>query len=238
MARHRFVLTGDVDWASEYCLDAYVRHMVRRGIVPTLFVTHRSAVLEGLAAAGKVQLGIHPNFGPGSSHGGTVEEVLDHVLALVPEPVASRSHCYVDSSAIAAALARRGIALDSNLCCHLQQGLPALRHWNGVLRLPVFFEDDVHWTTGGHWNFAEYREDFASPGVKVLNFHPFIWALNVPDGQFYAAQRNRIATLAAHEAQALRHRGAGAATFLEAVIDWVRSSGGEFVTLAQLCRNL
>jgi hypothetical protein len=238
MAEARFVLTGDVDWASEHCIDSYVDHAASHGIVPTLFVTHRSAAIERAAAAGKVHLGIHPNFLPGSTQGTTTEEVLDHVFDLVPEPVASRSHCFADGSHIAHALARRGITVDSNICCHLQAGLPVLNHWNGVKRLPVFFEDDVHWEQGGTWAFADYRAAFASPGLKILNFHPFMWALNVPDAEFHAAHRSHIPTLTGPEAASLRHRGPGSATFLDEIIGWVRETGGEFVSLPQLCETL
>jgi hypothetical protein len=238
MAEARFVLTGDVDWASEHCIERYVDHAASHGIVPTLFVTHRSAAIERAKAAGKVHLGIHPNFLPGSSHGSSIEEILDTVFDLVPEPVASRSHCFADDSHISAALARRGIAVDSNICCHLQEGLPVLNHWNGVRRLPVFFEDDVHWGQGGTWAFADYRAAFASPGLKILNFHPFIWTLNAPDAEFYAARRAHIPTLTQAEAATMRHSGPGSATFLDEIIQWVRETGGEFVSLPQLCETL
>jgi hypothetical protein len=237
VAQGRFVLTGDVDWASEHCIERFIDHAASLGIVPTLFVTHRSAAIDAAAAAGKVHLGIHPNFLAGSSHGATIDEVLDFVFDLVPEPVAARSHCFFDHSAIAAALAARGIGIDSNLCCHLQEGLPVLRHWNGIRRLPVFFEDDVHWTQGRGWAFDDYRAAFASPGLKILNFHPFIWALNTPDEKYYTAHRNHIPTLTGEQADALRFAGPGSATFLDEIIGWVRQSGGEFVSLAQTCET-
>jgi len=238
MARPRFLLTGDVDWASDYCIERYVEHAASRGIVPVLFVTHRSAAIERAAAAGRVDLGIHPNFLPGSSHGATTDEVLDYVFDLVPDPVASRSHCFADASHIATALARRGITIDSNICCHLQPDLPVLNHWNGVKRLPVFFEDDVHWEQGGSWRFADYRAAFATPGLKILNFHPFLWAMNVPDADFYAAHRSHITSLTEADAERLRHRGPGSATFLDEIIDWVGQEGGEFVRFSRFCQAL
>lgn len=238
MVQNRFVLTADVDWASEHCIEAFVDHAAGHGIVPTLFVTHRSRAIESAAAQGKAELGIHPNFMPGSTHGAGIDAVLDHVLDIVPHPVASRSHCFYDDSHMARALALRGVTVDSNVCCHLQPGLPALHLWNGVKRLPVFFEDDVHWTAGGGWAFADHRAAFAGPGLKILNFHPFLWTLNVPDADFYAAHRAHIPTLTRAEAEAMRHRGPGSATFLDDIIAWVRESGGEFVSLTQVCETL
>lgn len=233
----RFVLTADVDWASEYCIRSFIEYAASYDIVPTLFVTHQSAVIDDAAAAGEIDLGIHPNFMPGSTHGATVDQVLDHVFDLVLDPVASRSHCFFDNSAVSIALAQRGIAIDSNICCHLQEGLPVLQHWNGVKRLPVFFEDDVHWTRAGGWSFADHQPAFESPGLKILNFHPFIWALNVPDAEFYEKNRAHITTLAPEIANTLRFSGQGSATFLENIIQWVRQTGGRFVSLRELCET-
>ena len=45
-----FVLTTDIDWASEHCVEALISFASARGIVPTAFVTHRSDALAGAAA--------------------------------------------------------------------------------------------------------------------------------------------------------------------------------------------
>jgi hypothetical protein len=102
----------------------------------------------------------------------------------------------------------------------------------------VFFEDDVHWAQGRNWAFADYRAAFASPGLKILNFHPFMWTLNVPNAEYYAAHRSHIPTLTQAEAGAMRHCGPGSATFLDEIIRWVRETGGEFVSLPILCETL
>ncbi|RDL47384.1 hypothetical protein BLJAPNOD_06224 [Ensifer sp. M14] len=234
----RFVLTGDVDWASEYCIESYVDTANAHGIVPTLFVTHRSQALERFAEKGKVELGIHPNFLAGTTHGKTIDEIFDHVLALVPDAVALRCHAFFDNSHVAMAASRRGIRLDSNICCHLQENIPVLRHWNGVDRLPVFFEEDVHWLLGLDWDFAAHRKAFESSGLKILNFHPFMWTLNIPDSDYYLRHKQHITTLTKEQADALRHPGSGSASFLAQAIEWVQKSGGRFVSLSELHSTL
>ncbi|MCW6509531.1 polysaccharide deacetylase WbmS family protein [Lichenifustis flavocetrariae] len=229
-----FVLTGDVDWASDDCIESYVEAAAARGIKPTLFVTHRSAVLERLAQAGLVDLGIHPNFLAGTTHGDTIDGILDHVFDLVPDPIALRCHAFFDNSHVAMAVARRGITVDSNLCCHLQGNLQGLRHWNGVLRLPVFFEDDVHWTSGLDWDFQHHATAFASPGLKILNFHPFMWAMNANSAAFYADNKPFITTLSRAQAVERRYQGRGSASFLTDIIEWVERNGRRFVTLSEL----
>jgi hypothetical protein len=172
-----FVFTSDIDWASEYAIGNLLSIVGQYGIRPTLFTTHDSATIRAAAESGFAEVGIHPNFLPGSTHGDNVDAVIQHVLTPAPNARISRSHSFLDGTHIATALVRHGITTDSNLVCYLQSGLAPLHHWAGLLRLPVFWEDDVHWARGGSWRFAPYAERFLSPGLKILNFHPFLVAL-------------------------------------------------------------
>jgi polysaccharide deactylase WbmS-like protein len=230
-------LTSDLDWASEYCIEHFLEVAGRFSIKPTLFVTHASAAVREAAREGRVELGIHPNFSAGSTHGDDVASVLDHVLHLVPNPIAVRCHRYLDNPQIAAALASRGLKLDSNLCAHLERNLRPIVLPGGSLRFPVFFEDDVHWDRGLDWCFDKCAADFLSPGLKILNFHPFFVALNVPDSIFYARHKSRIPSLTRDQAAEFRHRGAGAGTFLVDALRAILAAGHRFVTLEELARG-
>jgi hypothetical protein len=231
-------LTSDLDWASEYCIEHFLDIVERFSVTPTLFVTHASVAAFKAARDGRAELGIHPNFLPGSSHGEDTISVLRHLLELVPGAKAVRCHRYFEDHRIAAELARHGLELDSNLCRHLESDLHASRLPTGLLRLPVFFEDDVHWSRGLKWRFAEYADAFFAPGLKILNFHPFFVTLNVPDAEFYARHKPHIRTLTAAEAAELRHPGAGAGTFLGEALQAALAGGHRFVTLSQLAAEL
>jgi hypothetical protein len=228
-----FVLTSDVDWASEYCLSNFVNLCSEYGIVPTLFVTHHSLVLTEAAKGGRCELGIHPNFLPNSTHGATVDDVVRHVLDIVPDPVAARSHAYVDSTYISLSLLKYGVQTDSNLLLHLQPGLEPLHHWSGLLRLPVFFEEDAHWYRGLPWSFGNVERLFYSPGLKILNFHPFMVALNLDSDRSYQDHRARIRNLDPASAESLAVRGPGCTTFLREAIERILAVGGRFITLRQ-----
>jgi hypothetical protein len=229
-----FVLTADMDWASESCIEGFLALTGAFGILPTLFVTHASAAASAAATAGRAELAIHPNFLPGSSHGETIREVLDHVLALVPGARVLRSHRYVDSEAVQDAAADRGLLADSNECRHLEPGLGARPLPSGLRRLPVFFEDDVHWTQQRSWRFAHHSSAFFAPGLKLLNFHPFFVALNIPDAAFYERHRPLITGLTAGQATALRYPGLGTRTFLLDALRAIASRGHRFVPLSAL----
>jgi hypothetical protein len=233
-----FVLTADVDWASEHCIEALAGFAGAHGITPTLFVTHASAAIARLRAAGAAELGIHPNFLPDSSHGGDPGAVIAHVLSIVPQPVATRSHHYVESSEICRRLFAGGLRVDSNVCLFLQPALSPLQHWSGLTRLPCFWEDDIHWERGLSWDVARHKAAFLTPGLKILNVHPFMLALNIPDGAFYARHKRLIPTLDAAAARELRFPGARTATFLAGLVELVHAEGLRFGTLGTLADAL
>lgn len=229
-----FVLTSDIDWASEFAIAGLLNFARARDIHPTLFVTHPSPEIDRAAVAGEIDRGIHPNFLPGSSHGADPDAVIACCMALAPGTRLWRSHAYVDGTYVALKLHQAGIRIDSNLCLYMQRGLSPLDHWVGIRRFPVFWEDDVHWHRGGSWDFARYREDFFSPGLKVVNVHPFIFALNLPDEAAYRSAKVRIPDLEAESAASLRWNGAGPATFLAALDVAIRDSGRRWWSLGEL----
>jgi hypothetical protein len=229
-----FALTSDTDWASEHAIEQLLGFAAARGIRPTVFLTHESPALQRAAAAGAAELGIHPNFLPGSSHGADVDAVIAHAFGLVPGTQLWRSHAFLDGTHIALKLFKAGIRIDSNLCLYMQQGLQPLEHWVGIRRFPVFWEDDVHWHRGGAWSFGQYEKEFFAPGLKIINVHPFIHALNIPDDHRYQAVKSHIPALTADSAKALRWAGPGSADFLAALADTVAARGLRWHTLTEL----
>ena len=61
-------------------------------------------------------------------------------------------------------LAARGVKYDSNVCLYLQPDLAPLHHWTGIVRFPVFWEDDIHWLRGGAWTSPAMRSCFSRRG--------------------------------------------------------------------------
>jgi hypothetical protein len=229
-----FVLTADLDWASEHCIEHFLGIAGAFSVRPTLFVTHESRAVRKAADAGLVELAIHPNFLPGSSHGETPEAVIDHIMRLVPAARAVRCHRYFADPAIEEILVHRGLLFDSNGFRHLEPDLVPVARASGLVRFPVFFEDDVHWRQDLHWTFSTHAPAFFSGGLKILNFHPFFVALNVPDATFYDQHKRLIPTLTGEEAASLRNAQAGAGTFLVEMLAAVLAAGHRFLTLGEL----
>jgi hypothetical protein len=169
------VVTLDVDWAPDWMIDAVAAQLAAAGVPATWFATHASPALERLRErADLFELGVHPNFRPGSTHGGSVEEVLAHVMALVPDAVSARSHGVVQSGALLHELVlRTPIRIDSTTflpgMAHVR---PVVQHTpaGALVRVPFVWADDYEalrpdasWTWDGL---------FAEPGLKVVLFHP------------------------------------------------------------------
>ena len=230
-----FAVTLDVDWASDAAISDTVDLIGSFGIVPICFVTHRSAAIDELAENGRIELGIHPNFLPGSSHGANPAEVFDFCLDLCPQPLAFRSHGFSDSSAIVLEARRRGLRFDSNLCLCFQPEILPIWHWAGMWRLPVFWEDDIHWRIGATWDLDEHIDAFLTPGLKIINVHPFVQSLNIPDQQFYDANAHSTRELTAAKLPERRHAGAGARTFLASLLDHLTQRSHQFARFSKLC---
>ena len=230
-----FCFTSDFDWASDYCLDEFVGFLAVYGIVPTVFATHRSEALIRYAEAGLADVGLHPNFLEGSSHGDDEAAVIDHVLSLYPQAESWRSHCFVDSTRIARQMLARGLRYDSNLCLYLQPDLVPLRHGTGTIRVPVFWEDDCHWDLAdGDWDLARVLDRFFTPGLKVFNVHPFMFAANVTSTDHYLRAKSHITILDASNVDAVAHQGQGTRTFVTELVDTLHAHGARHTTLKEI----
>jgi hypothetical protein len=170
------VLTADQDWAPAWATTELCQKWVEAGQHGTLFVTHQCASLASLRAAGAVELGWHPNFRSGSTHGATEAEVLGTLARLVPEAAGVRAHGLMTSTRLASEYARRGLIYESSYLLEGAAGLAPVVNWDGLVRLPIYWEDDVHML---HEKiFRLDKPGLERPGLKVFNFHPVHVALN------------------------------------------------------------
>ena len=175
------VLSLDLDWAPDEAIDAVAGILADRGVPATWLVTHSSAAVDRLRDQPELfELGIHPNFLSGSTHGETVGDVLDHCLELVPDAVSMRTHALVQSTPILAeVLERTAIRVDLSLFLPQARNVaPVEYRWRGrsLVRLPYVWEDDVELENGTL--DAGLASILAAPGLKVFDFHPVHVFLN------------------------------------------------------------
>ena len=176
------VITLDVDWAPDAIIDDVASLLIERRVRTTWFVTHQSPAIDRLRLRPDLfELGIHPNMLSGSTHGRTEDEVLAHVLTIVPGARAMRTHgLYQTSNFLVKAAAGFGIGVDVSLFLprapHLQPH--ALTYGGATLwRIPYFWEDDVEmFDESPIWTRDDRR--LAVPGLRVFDFHPVHVAVN------------------------------------------------------------
>ena len=209
-----YCFTSDMDWACEGMIERTLQ--IHSDVPLTPFVTHRSPLIEGKYSGEMSRyVGVHPNFRPGSSHGDDIGDVLNYLKAIRPSAQYWRSHSFVDSTLITDALRNAGFLYDSNLALHLQSHIIPLKHNSGMLRFPVFLEDDYYMRNSFNMTIEDFKDQLITPGLKIFNFHPIHIALNTPSLEYYEEVK---ADLSTGDWGKHIHRGEGIATLLKELI--------------------
>jgi hypothetical protein len=209
-------LTLDVDWAPDCVIDHVAAELRRSGVPATWFVTHAAAAVERLRETPALfELGIHPNFLPGSSHGATVREVLSHCMRLVPEARSMRTHSLVQSSPLLGQVVRETpITVDVSLLLPRHQGLQPVQMplaGRTLLRLPFYWEDDIEMAFATP-DWTPLRAEHGG-SLRILNFHPIHIYLNSTTMGAYQALKAAVPDLqAATPAQLTPFREQGQGT--------------------------
>lgn len=237
-------VTFDIDWAPDWAVALCSDICASAGVPSTFFVTHQSDVLADLKRQSQIELGIHPNFLPNSSHGNAAPAVIKHMLEIVPNAKSMRTHALMQSSSILEHVERETmLETDVSLLLPFHPGLrPTRIHYDdnsrGLTRLPYFWEDDVCavWP-GWQWDGDPVPID---AGLKIYDFHPIHVALNMGSLESY---RKLKAHLSGRDLRAMKHAdcqafinpGHGARRFLERLVQSRPSR--EFSTIAQIAAN-
>jgi hypothetical protein len=229
-----FVLTADQDWAPDWALNSMLDIVATHDVPLHLFITNQSNALHD-GPLPNMTLGIHPNFLPGSTHGTSTDEIIDFCLAIVPDANTFRCHALTESSKILLNLAGRGFIADSNLVTFLQPALAPVIHGIGLLRFPIFLEDDVFmWWTDSELRFETIASLLFTPGLKVLNFHPALVGINAPSIDYYDERRPTLFGPPSARERIKPYAGRGVATLLVDLIETVRRAGFAFTPFPEL----
>lgn len=224
-------ITIDLDWAPDYMIEPMAEALLQRGVRATWLITHTSPAVETLRGHPNLfEFGIHPNFQPGSSHGNTPQEVIDHCMDLVPSARCVRTHGLLQSTSLLRELGRRkGLHIDLSLFLRRCKNAVVSRFEYRdahLLRLPHVWEDDMEMVcTDPDWRLDPIlRLD----GLKVLAFHPAHVYLNCASGAAYQIFKRRRSPGSedASVARQLRKTGCGPATMFTQTLDYLMNRGG------------
>ncbi len=188
---NKLFITSDIDWASDEVLQYSVELFEKHNAKCTFFATHQTEVLNQIGD--NFEVGIHPNFNFLLSgdfrYGKNYQEVIDYYHNMFPEAKSIRSHSLTQSSSILGYLVEKGFTHEVNhfISWHSKIELRPWEYWQkGMLRIPYFWEDDVHCTYKHNWSVDEVLK---SNGLKVFDFHPIHIFLNTEDLSRYEAAR-------------------------------------------------
>lgn len=234
------VLTIDVDWAPDWMIEEMAAVLIDREVRATWFVTHDSAAIGDLRKRKDLfEVGIHPNFLPGSTHGGNEDQVMSCVMSIAPDAVSMRTHAlYQTSPMLVSAAKNYGIRYDVSLFLprtpNLQPcpfKLQGARMW----RIPYSWEDDSEmFEEDPIWTVKDPRLEV--PGIRIFDFHPVYTALNIVDFSVYESMKEiaPVPSWSRDFAEKYSNHGEGPATFFDELTDrlsgkgrWVREIVGE-----------
>lgn len=177
------VITLDIDWAPDYAIDFVASLLIEAQVRATWFVTHDSPSVRRLRQHPHLfELGIHPNFLPGTTHGKTESEILSHCMEFAPQARVVRTHGLVQTSNLLEKIIdETPISVDVSLFLpHAAALEPVVYHWeNGkrLVRLPYMWEDDFEMVRpDGIWDLG--RRIDRGTGLMIMDFHPIHVFLN------------------------------------------------------------
>lgn len=222
------VITFDIDWAPTWMIDWVAGILIEKAVKATWFVTHPSPAIERLKERSDLfELGIHPNFLPGSTQGNTPENILDYCLSIVPDAISVRTHALVQSSPILSLIRNKGLLIDVSIL--LPDALfiqPVFTYVIGgtLCRIPFFWEDDHEFQKEKpSWAFLG-GYDQSDGGIKIYNFHPVHIYLNSPNmkpyGEFKCSLGNRpLCETTKTEIENFIHQGNGTRRFFKELVE-------------------
>jgi hypothetical protein len=223
-----FAMTADQDWAPEWASEIFLEELRRFRIPLHIFRTNPSHAFDSALRTGEVEQGWHPNFLPGSSHGVSIAEIVGYCERHFPGASTVRSHCFAENTFSWRALRAAGIVADSQLGTLFQGHLLPVVHWTGIIRLPIYFEDDIFFDIDeSELNLDTLLPTLFTPGLKILNFHPTFVGCNTPSRSFHERWKDRIFAPDS-TAEELRWDGRGTLTVLRDLVERIRAHGYDF----------
>lgn len=178
------VFTMDIDWAPEsvirYCLEIFEHYQVKC----TIFATHHSKTLMGCSRE-LFEIAVHPNFNPilERKTNKTVQEILNDITKIYPEAKGVRCHSMTQNTNLLNQFALHGFIYEANHFLPYWDTLKPYQLWNGLIRIPYNWEDDIHFLYGK--SFEECGLNLSSK-FNVLDFHPVHIFLNTDSSDTYA----------------------------------------------------
>jgi peptidoglycan/xylan/chitin deacetylase (PgdA/CDA1 family) len=195
------LFTSDIDWAPEAVIADTIELFNKYNVKCTFFCTHQSAVIDSIKQDKNFELAVHPNFIPlMNQQKGTINEVIEKVLEIVPNAKGVRSHSLVQSTPLFQVFKDFGFQYEANTNLPYKNEITPYKLWNGLVKVLHNFEDDVHFMYKYPFNDTKINT-FTNP-LNVFSMHPIHIYLNTDTEQTY----NNARTHYQNAEELLKHR--------------------------------
>ena len=171
-------LTFDIDWAPDWSIAEVLEILEQYNVKGTFFCTHQTDLNSEILSKGH-NLGIHPNFLPGTTQGHNTESIIEYLLNIAPNAISLRTHALVQSSPLLHEIFSKFPQLKYDLSL-LTPSIPLMRFidwkFDGVAFKRIYYqwEDDAcFWDENYAWDNVEVLSPFF-----VMDFHPIHLSLN------------------------------------------------------------
>jgi hypothetical protein len=228
-----YLITIDTDWASDSILAQVANFLIENEIKCTWFVTNESPEIRRLLEYPDLfELGIHPNFGNGSTQGKTPRETLSNLKKIIPKARSSRTHDLLQSTSLLRMLCEEFDILHdvSILLPNTPNIVPHEIFFSknmGLLRIPYFWEDDTEMYSPDPCFFLSHGK-YHENGIKIFNFHPIHIVLNSYSMDNYFRCKSEIDITKCNLSELQRYvnkSGKGTETFFRELVQQIRNDG-------------
>jgi len=230
-----FILTSDQDWAPTWAVSSFLE---TTGDIPVhIFRTNPCPLLDLAFKSGKITQGWHPNLLHNSSHGDTQEKVIKYMVKHFPNCNTARNHTYFTNTHFDRLLFKSGVRADSQIATYHQEDLFPLKDISGIVRFPVFFEDDVFFDHEAPNLLTEgLLKNLFSPGLKIFNLHATFIACNTPSAQHYQKFKSKIFA-SKTESHEFIYKGKGVKTVFLEIKNIIKDKGYKFQCFQTFVNN-
>ncbi|MFH2056208.1 MAG: hypothetical protein ABIJ61_09645 [bacterium] len=226
------VLTVDTDWSPQTCVEDTLELLREHEAPATIFATRGldPRLLHGF------DVGLHPNFcGPTQSEEAILEELRACSRSL-PRATGVRSHALVGSSRHYLLLRDKFGRLRYTSNCYMPgvAGIMPFTTQSGLPELPIYWMDHLALENGAGIDTAGLLKSMLSPGLKVLDFHPFHVYINSQSRAHFQTARpcyHNVTRLSRH-----RRNGAGVRTFLSELLQRAKEENLQLTTCAEVAK--
>ncbi len=238
-------LTFDFDWANEEIIKELWDFLLTENVRATFFITNEFKDLKTFYRdyKGQFEFGIHPNFTPipqdeiyHSDFISNCDCILRDLLEIIPDARTVRSHGLTVNTRVLNLFRKYGITRESNIYIPKSSGviINAWHHYNDLIRIPFYFEDDLYCEELNDGGYKEEQWDasgfFDNGGLKVFDFHPIHFKLNTESMERYYRYKTTNEIMGNINSS----EDCGSRIFLKRVIKYAKENGYRFGTLNEI----